>query len=84
MRLDKFLKVARIIKRRTVANQACVGQRALINGKEAKPAKKVKAGDIITVIFGESKYSVKVLKVPDGNVKKEEANALYEIMEIDK
>lgn len=77
MRLDKFLKVSRIIKRRTVANEACSGERILLNGKEAKPSKEVKLGDILTVKFGDKAYSVEVLSVPEGNVSKEKADSLY-------
>ncbi len=77
MRLDKYLKVARIIKRRTVANEACSGDRILVNGKEAKPSKEIKVGDIITVKFGDKSYSVQVLEVPEGNVTKQSADSLY-------
>ncbi len=78
MRLDKFLKVSRLIKRRTVANQACDSDRVYINGKEAKPSKEVKPGDIITIQFGDKPYKFKVLEVPEGNVKKEDTKKLYE------
>lgn len=81
MRLDKYLKVARVIKRRTVANEACSGDRVLVNGKEAKPAKDIKAGDIITVKFGDKSHSVRVLYAPEGNVPKQEAKELFEIVE---
>ena len=54
MRIDKFLKVSRVIKRRTVAAEACSGGRIEINGKAAKPAKEVKPGDVVTVSFGSS------------------------------
>ncbi len=77
MRLDKYLKVARIIKRRTVANEACSGDRILVNGKEAKPSKEIKVGDIITVKFGDKSYNVQVLEVPEGNVTKQSADSLY-------
>lgn len=80
MRLDKFLKVSRLIKRRSVAGDACRGDRVFLNGKEAKPAKEVKTGDIITVYFGDKSLSVKVLTVPDGNVGKKESDGLYEIL----
>ncbi|MFW5780277.1 MAG: RNA-binding S4 domain-containing protein [Bacillota bacterium] len=83
MRLDKFLKVARVIKRRTVANKACSGQRVLINGKDAKPAKTIKEGDIITVFFGNRKYTIKVKSVPSGNIKKEQTGDLFEVIESD-
>ncbi len=80
MRLDKYLKVARIIKRRTVAGEACKGDRVLVNGKEAKPAKEVKVGDILTILFGDKEYKVEVLAVPSGNVKKEGAGELYKVL----
>jgi ribosomal 50S subunit-recycling heat shock protein len=63
MRLDKFLKVSRIIKRRTVAAQACDGDRVLLNGREAKPAAKVKVGDIIEVTFGSRTTRYEVLEL---------------------
>lgn len=78
MRLDKFLKVSRIIKRRAVANSACDLNRVLLNGKEAKPSKEVKVGDIITINFGDKPFSFRVLVIPDGNVKKEETKKLFE------
>ena len=80
MRLDKYLKVARIIKRRTVANEACDHDRVTVNGKEAKPSKDVKVGDIITVGFGDNKLTFRVLEVPEGNVGKNTAGMLYEII----
>ncbi|MBR1624842.1 MAG: RNA-binding S4 domain-containing protein [Clostridia bacterium] len=81
MRLDKYLKVARIIKRRTVANEACSEDRVLLNGKEAKPSKEVKPGDIITIGFGNGQKNFKVLSVPEGNVPKSATEMLYEIIE---
>lgn len=80
MRLDKYLKVARIIKRRSVANDACSGERVSINGKEAKPAKEVKVGDVISVGFGDKKFTFRVLSVPNGNVSKNDSAMLYEII----
>ncbi len=80
MRLDKYLKVARIIKRRTVANEACSTDRVLLNGKEAKPSKEVKVGDVITVGFGDNKLTFRVLEVPTGNVGKNDSAMLYEII----
>lgn len=79
MRLDKFLKVSRIVKRRTVAAEAADGGRIEVNGKVAKPSKTVQAGDIITVAFGNKKLSVKVLATPD-SAKKEDAESLYEVI----
>lgn len=81
MRLDKYLKVARIIKRRTVANEACSHDRVCINGKEAKPSKDVKVGDVVTVGFGDKKLTFRVLEVPEGNVPKNGSGMLYEIIE---
>lgn len=80
MRLDKYLKVARIIKRRSVANEACSHDRVTINGKEAKPSKEVKVGDVVTVGFGDNKFTFRVLEVPDGNVAKNAVGMLYEII----
>ena len=70
MRLDKYLKVSRIIKRRTVANEACDGGRVMINGRVAKASADVKIGDAIEVGFGSNLLKVKVLSVADA-VKKE-------------
>jgi len=82
MRLDKFLKVSRIIKRRTVANDVCSADRVTVNGKESKPGVKLKVGDIVTIVFGNGKVSFKVLSLPD-NVRKENAADMYEILEDD-
>ena len=79
MRIDKYLKVCRLIKRRTVANEACDSERITINGKTAKPSKEVKIGDIITITYGNRSITVRVLAVADA-VKKEDAAALYEIV----
>ena len=65
MRLDKYLKVARLIKRRTVANDACDGDRVTVNGKEAKASYQVKVGDVIGITFGNRNLRVKVLAVPE-------------------
>lgn len=80
MRLDKFLKVSRLIKRRTVANKISDLGRVLINGNSAKPSKQLKEGDIIT-IEGNNPISAKVLKIPQGNISVQEAQSLYEIIE---
>lgn len=80
MRLDKYLKVARIIKRRTVANKACSGERVTVNGKEAKPSKEVKVGDVISVAFGDKAVTFRVIEVPEGNVPKNSSKMLYEIL----
>ncbi len=76
MRLDKFLKVSRLIKRRTVANEACDAGRVLINDRPAKASAAVKEGDIIEIRFGTKAVKVEVLDVQE-TVKKEEAGELY-------
>lgn len=76
MRLDKFLKISRLIKRRTVANEACDAGRVMVNGKPAKASVKIKVGDIIEIQFGEKIVKVEVLNVQE-TVKKEEAADLY-------
>ncbi len=81
MRLDKFLKVSRLIKRRTVANEVSDMGRILVNGNIAKPAKKIKENDIITIEYANRTVTVKILKVPSGNVSIQEASTLYEILE---
>lgn len=76
MRLDKFLKVSRLIKRRTVANEACDAGRVLVNGNVAKASVKVKVGDIIEIQFGTKNVKVEVLDIQD-TTKKEEAKELF-------
>ena len=76
MRLDKFLKVSRLIKRRTVANEACDAGRVLVNDKVAKASVNVKDGDIIEIQFGTRSVKVEVLNVQE-TVKKDEAQELY-------
>ena len=76
MRLDKFLKVSRLIKRRTVANEACDAGRVLVNDRPAKASAQVKAGDVLEIQFGSKSVRVEVLNVQD-TVKKEEAQELY-------
>lgn len=76
MRLDKFLKVSRLIKRRTVANEACDAGRVLVNDKPAKASLNVKTGDRIEIQFGNNSVKVEVLDVQE-TVKKEEARELY-------
>lgn len=76
MRLDKFLKISRLIKRRTVANEACDAGRVLVNDKPAKASVKIKAGDIIEILFGSKSVKVEVLDVQE-TVRKEEAQELY-------
>lgn len=77
MRLDKYLKVSRLIKRRTVANEACDAGRVLINDKVAKAGTDVKVGDKIEIQFGTRNVSVRVTNVQE-TVKKEEAKDMYE------
>lgn len=81
MRLDKFLKVSRIIKRRTVANEACDLERVSVNGKPAKPSKELKEGDVISIRFGDKEAKFRVLRVPEGNVSKSDSSELYEVAE---
>ena len=76
MRLDKFLKVSRLIKRRTVANEACDAGRVLVNDKAAKASYDVKNGDVIEIQFGTKSVKVEVLDVQE-TVKKDEAKDLY-------
>jgi ribosomal 50S subunit-recycling heat shock protein len=76
MRLDKFLKVSRLIKRRTVANEACDAGRVLINDKVAKASSNVKVGDILTIRFGDKDVRVEILDVQE-TVKKDEAKELF-------
>ncbi len=76
MRLDKFLKISRLIKRRTVANEACDAGRVKVNGKQAKASTRVKVGDEIEISFGSRTVRVKVLRIEE-TVKKEEAAELY-------
>ncbi|MBQ8475673.1 RNA-binding S4 domain-containing protein [bacterium] len=78
MRLDKFLKVARLIKRRTVANEVCDSARVFVNDICAKPAKKLKIGDIITIEYKNMTKKYKVLLIPQGNVSINDAPTLYE------
>ncbi len=77
MRLDKYLKVSRLIKRRTVANEACDGGRVMVNDKPAKASTIVKVGDVITIGFGNKEVKVRVLDVQE-TVRKEAAGELFE------
>lgn len=79
MRLDKFLKVSRLIKRRTVANDACDASRIFVNGKSAKASYNVKIGDLISVTFGSKTVTVKVLEIKE-TTKKAEATSMYEVV----
>ena len=79
MRLDKFLKASRLIKRRTVANEACDAGRVLVNGKSAKASLNVKEGDVIEIEFGTRTVKVEVLDVQE-TVRKDEAKELYKYL----
>ncbi len=79
MRLDKYLKVSRLIKRRTIANDACDSERITVNGKVQKASYNVKIGDEITVAFGTKSVTVRVLDIRD-TTKKAEAVGMYEVV----
>ena len=79
MRLDKYLKVSRLIKRRTVANEACDAGRVMINGKVAKASANVKQGDIIEILFGSRTVKAEVLEISE-TVRKEEAKDMYRLI----
>ena len=81
MRLDKYLKVSRLIKRRTVANTVSDMGRVLVNGNSAKPAKQLKVGDIIEIEYANRTEKYEVLVVPTGNVSVQEASTLYKILD---
>lgn len=80
MRIDKFLKVSRVIKRRSVAADACDGGRIEINGKVAKPSKDVKLGDVVTVSFGNNTLRFEVLDVNEKQTK-QSAETMYRVIE---
>ena len=79
MRVDKFLKVSRIIKRRTVAGEACGTGHIAVNGKPAKPAHRVKVGDILEVSFGQRTLTVKILSVKE-HALKADSSSMYEVL----
>ncbi|MDY6314248.1 MAG: RNA-binding S4 domain-containing protein [Clostridia bacterium] len=79
MRLDKFLKVSRIIKRRTVANEACDGGRVTLNGRVAKASAEVRVGDVLEIAFGSNTLKAEVLKVSDA-VRKDDAADMYRVI----
>ena len=79
MRIDKFLKVSRILKRRTVAQEACSGEKVFINGKPAKPSTAVKIGDEVEILYASGSLKFRVLNIKE-TVKKEEATTLYEVI----
>ena len=79
MRLDKYLKVSRLIKRRTLAKEASEADRVLVNGKPAKPSKDINVDDIITIVFGKRIVEVKVTRLIE-STKKEDALLMYELI----
>ncbi|MBQ1384536.1 MAG: RNA-binding S4 domain-containing protein [Firmicutes bacterium] len=79
MRIDKYLKVSRLIKRRTVAHDACEQTRIYINDKAVKPSAQVKPGDIVEIVFGSSRLKVRVVSTPE-HVLKDDAAGLYEVI----
>jgi len=79
MRIDKFLKVSRIIKRRTVANDACDASHISVNGRVVKASYEVKEGDVVLITFGERRLKIRVLDVKDV-VRKNDASLLYEVL----
>ena len=80
LRLDKFLKVSRLIKRRSLANDACDTEHISVNGRLAKPGAKLKIGDVITLRFGQRETSVEVLSLEE-NVRKEDSADMYRVIE---
>lgn len=80
MRLDKYLKVSRLIKRRTVANEACDGDRVTVNGRQVKASYQVKVGDVIEIAFGRGNVKVEVTQVSE-TVSKVDAPAMYRELE---
>lgn len=80
MRLDKFLKVSRILKRRTVANEACTNGRVTVNGRTAKPSVKLKSGDVVEIVFGNGNLKFEVLELFETS-KKTDADRMFRIIE---
>ena len=79
MRIDKFLKVSRIIKRRTVANEACDASHVSVNGKVVKASYEVKEGDVVEITFGAKKLKIKILNVKE-TTRKNDASELFEVL----
>lgn len=79
MRLDKYLKNSRLIKRRTIAKEACEGEKVYLNGKQAKPSAEVKVGDIIEIVFGEKRIKAEITDISD-NVSKASAREMYKLI----
>ena len=80
MRLEKFLELSRVIKRRTVANDVCQAGRVTVNGKPAKPSVKLKVGDVVSILFGSGEVTFRVLSLQE-TVRKEEASSMYELLD---
>ena len=80
MRIDKYLKVARILKRRAVAKELAENDRLFVNGRHAKAAAEVKAGDIVKIVFGHREIEIRILDIRE-QVSKQEALSLYEVIE---
>ncbi|HBG23333.1 MAG: RNA-binding S4 domain-containing protein [Syntrophaceticus sp.] len=83
MRLDKFLQISRLIKRRTSAKEACLAGRVQVNGKVAKPGNEVKDGDRIDVAWGKKVNRVEVLQIPERSIPASQAKTLYEVLDED-
>ena len=82
MRLDKFLQVSRIVKRRTVANAVCSSGKILVNGQRAKAGKELAVGDILTLTFSEDSEQVfEIVEIPPGNVSRDKAPTLYRVLQ---
>ena len=79
MRIDKFLKISRILKRRTLAQEACGNGKVIVNGKEVKPAYRVKIGDEVEIKYTDGSVKFAILNIKE-TVKKDEASSLYEII----
>ena len=79
MRLDKFLKVSRLIKRRTVANEACSSSHVSVNGKPAKPSKDVSVGDVVEITFGNKTVKFEIMKTSE-HVTKDQAEEMYKVI----
>ena len=79
MRIDKFLKVSRILKRRTVAQEACTEDKVIVNGKAAKPSTAVKVGDVVEILYATGTLKFRVVQIKE-TVKKDEASSLYEVI----
>ena len=80
MRLDKYLKLSRVIKRRTVANDVCQAGRVTVNGKPAKPSVQLKIGDVVSILFGRGEVKFRVTALPE-TVRKDDAASMYELIE---